>query len=104
MDTLKTKLGARIKELRRRKSLSQESFAEMVSLDRRSISNIECGNTFPASSLLKIADALGVEMKELFDFDCLEKSENELINSISSRLVTLNKEQLKIIYRLIEIL
>ena len=104
MNTLKAKLGERIKELHRKKNLSQENFAEMVSLDRRSISNIECGNTFPASSLLKIAEALEVEMKELFDFDYLEKSDKELINAISSRLNGLNKEQLRVIYRLIEIL
>ena len=67
MNTLKAKLGARIKELRRKK-------------------------------------ALEVEMKELFDFDYLEKSDKELINAISSRLNGLNKEQLRVIYRLIEIL
>lgn len=104
MNTLKTLLGARIKELRRKKNLSQENFAEMVSLDRRSISNIECGNTFPATSLLKIAEVLGVEMKELFDFDYLEKSDAELTKAITSRLSALNTEQLKIIYRLTEIL
>jgi len=104
MDTLKIKLGARIKELRKKKKLSQEKFAEMVSLDRRSISNIECGNTFPASSLLKISETLGVEIKELFDFECLEKSEKELIKAITGRLCGLNKEQLKIVYRLTEIM
>lgn len=43
-------------------------------------------------------------MKDLFDFDYLEKSDKELINVISSRLNDLNNEQLKIVYRLIEIL
>lgn len=104
MDTLKVKLGAKIRELRKKQNLSQESFAEMLSLDRRSISNIECGNTFPSSSLLKISQALNVELKELFDFEYLEKTDKELINSIQSRLPYLKSEQLKVIYRLVEIL
>ena len=104
METLKQKLGKRIKELRRKKNLSQEKFAEMVSLDRRSISNIECGKTFPASSLLKIAEVLNVSLKELFDFEYIAKSNEELVSVISTRLSNLNNEQLKIIYRLTEIL
>ena len=104
MDTLKVKLGAKIRELRKKQNLSQESFAERLSLDRRSISNIECGNTFPSSSLLKISQALNVELKELFDFEYLEKTDEELINSIQSRLPYLKSEQLKVIYRLVEIL
>ena len=104
MNTLKVKFGARIIELRKKNNLSQESFAEMVALDRRSISNIECGNTFPSSSLLKISQALNVELKELFDFDCLEKTDEELIKTIEKRLNHLNTEQLKVIYRLTEVL
>lgn len=104
METLKQNLGMRIKELRRKKNLSQERFAEMVSLDRRSISNIECGKTFPSVSLLKIAEVLNVSLKELFDVEYIAKSNEELVNLISLRLKNLNSEQLKIIYRLTEIL
>ena len=104
METLKQNLGMRIKELRRKKNLSQEKFAEMVSLDRRSISNIECGKTFPSGSLLKIAEVLNVSLKELFDVEYIAKSNEELVNLISLRLKNLNSEQLKIIYRLTEIL
>lgn len=104
MDDIKKLLGSRIRELRRKQRLSQEQLAEFVNLDRRSISNIECGNTFPASSLTNIARALNTDLKNLFDFECNEKNESVIINDIKEKLPTLNLEQLKILYRLIEIM
>lgn len=104
MDNVKKLLGARIKELRLKKRLSQEQLAEMVNLDRRSISNIECGNTFPSSSLILIAKSLGVNIGALFEFNCINKTKTQIIKTITNALPDLTLEQLKIIARLIEIM
>lgn len=104
MDDIKKLLGYRIRELRRKHKLSQEQLAELVNLDRRSISNIECGNTFPASSLCNIAQALNTDLKTLFDFECSAKTDGVLIKDITAKLPALSSEQLRIIYRLIEIM
>lgn len=53
--------------LRKRKGLSQESFADLVGLDRTYISGIECGKRNPSLFALKnIADALGTTLEKLF--------------------------------------
>ena len=104
MDNLKKSLGLRIRELRIKNKLSQEKLAELVSLDRRSISNIECGNTFPLTSLNLIANALNTDLKNLFDFKCDLKSDKEIICEITKKLPKLKSEQLKIVYRLMEVM
>ncbi len=104
MEDIKKLLGSRIRELRKKQKMSQEQLAELVNLDRRSISNIECGNTFPASSLVNIASALHTDLKNLFDFNCCDRDEKFIINEINAKLPQLNLSQLRIIYRLIEVM
>lgn len=104
MDDIRKLLGHRIKELRHKRKLSQEQLAELVNLDRRSISNIECGNTFPASSLVNIATALNTDLKTLFDFDYCEKTESMIIRDITDKLPQLNQAQLHAICRLIDVM
>lgn len=63
------KLGSKIRILRNNKKLSQEGLAEMADLDRNFISLIENGKANPSIIYLKqIADALTVDIKELFNF------------------------------------
>ena len=63
------KLGSKIRILRNNKKLSQEGLAEMADLDRNFISLIENGKANPSIIYLKqIADALNVDIKELFNF------------------------------------
>lgn len=102
MDELKKLLGLRIKEFRQKRNLSQEQLAEMIGLDRRSVSNIECGNTFPSSSLAKIAQVLEVSVKSLFDFETSSKSIEVLIDEIIAKLYLLSPEDVKLIHRLVE--
>lgn len=61
------KLGKRIRELRKEKGFSQESFAYEVGLDRTYFSGIERGErNLAAINLIRIAKALKVEIGELF--------------------------------------
>jgi len=67
---IKKLLGKRIKELRQKKGLSQEQFAELIGVVERNVSKIECGNNFvTAETLTNIIKALDIEPKDLFDFN-----------------------------------
>lgn len=63
-------LGKRIKSLRRLAHITQVQMAEQVNLSVNYISEIETGTASPTlKTLLKLAQALHVEVKELFTFD-----------------------------------
>lgn len=62
-------IGLRIKELRKRKGLSQEVLAEKAETSANYLSRMERGTENPTlDMLIKISDALAVEMWEIFDF------------------------------------
>ena len=67
---LLVKFGQRLKEVRNREGLSQESLALKVGISPSSIARIETGkiNT-TVSTALHIAEKLGLPFKDLFDFD-----------------------------------
>jgi transcriptional regulator with XRE-family HTH domain len=58
----------RIKEILKEKKISGKKLAGLVQVTEASISNIVNGNSFPKPDLLlKIADVLNVDVKELFN-------------------------------------
>ena len=63
------KLGYKIKYERNKRKISQLELSMKTGLTTRSLSRIECGTHDPKySTLLKIAQALNMELTELFDF------------------------------------
>jgi transcriptional regulator with XRE-family HTH domain len=73
MLTSKELLGARIREIRKSRQLSQERLAEKVGVEPKQISRIEGGKSSPSMDTLEsIARELHVEMKELLDFEHLQ--------------------------------
>ena len=63
------KLGYKIKFCRTQKGLSQFDLSLKTGLTTRTISRIECGIIDPKySTLVKIAEALGVDITELLIF------------------------------------
>lgn len=65
---VKEKLGERICELRRAKSLSQEKLALKANIDRAYMHLIEKGKTNVSIELIeKIAIALEISIKDLFE-------------------------------------
>lgn len=62
------KLGARIKELRHQKGISQEKFALDIGMDRTYFASVEAGKrNIAIINIKKIADGLGVTLSELFE-------------------------------------
>ena len=62
-----TLLGQQLRRLREGKGLSQEEFAGLADIDRAYYGGIERGErNVAAINIIKIADALGVEVGKLF--------------------------------------
>lgn len=70
MSTLKIQFGQQVRELRRVQGITQEHLANTAGLTTESISNIERGIFGPRfENIEKLAHALNVEVKNLFEFD-----------------------------------
>jgi len=98
METKKL-IGLRIKELRKSKNYTQEKLAELINLDISSISKVEQGLSTPSiPTFEKIAQTLGVEIKDFFDFSHLNKIDRKReINRIYN---SLNEEKQITLYRI----
>jgi transcriptional regulator with XRE-family HTH domain len=68
-EQLKKKVGQRIVELRSQKGWSQSDLARACNKDRQALEKLENGKVNPTIySLLEIAKALEVSLKDLVDF------------------------------------
>lgn len=66
--------GQRLRYLRTIAGLTQNDLGFKTGIDRSYLSNIETGDRNVSIDIMeKLADALGVAMKELFVFDATEK-------------------------------
>lgn len=69
MSELRGKFGKRLRQIRRSADITQEQLAEAVGVSVKFIGNIERGTASPSfETLEKIAEVLGVEVGELFQF------------------------------------
>lgn len=102
MSDIKKLLGQKIKTLRKAKKLTQEQLAEMLDIDQRTLSAIECGINFPTKNFLKISEIFNIELKELFDFENIEINDDKIKKEINNLLNYLNSRDLKIVYQLIK--
>jgi len=94
-------LGARIKDLRKSRKLSQNKVSEMVGIDPKHLSRIEVGSGYPSMDTLdKLAVVLNVDMKDFFDF-VPERSRKELLQDLRLLLLEAEPEKLKLIYRVV---
>lgn len=65
---VKRRFGERMRELRKKKGLSQEKLALDIEMDLTSVNEIEKGHRSPKLiTMYKIAEALGVPLKSLVD-------------------------------------
>ena len=69
MTTLRQRFGKRVRLLRRQADLSQEALAERAGISVDFLSLIERGVNAPSfKTLERLAEALGVDERDLFDF------------------------------------
>ncbi len=70
MNKILRKFGKKVKEKRLKAGVSQEKLGELSGLHRTYISGIERGiRNVSLKNIWKISKALGVKLKDLFDFD-----------------------------------
>lgn len=69
---IKITVGRRIRHLRNEIGISQEELADRAGIDRTYITSVECGKrNISIVNVEKIANALGVTLAKLFDFENL---------------------------------
>ncbi|MEJ2067487.1 MAG: helix-turn-helix transcriptional regulator [Deltaproteobacteria bacterium] len=101
MKTTKELLGARIKELRKARELSQNELSQRVNVDPKHLSRIEVGSSFPSlATLEKIAQGLSVEMGDLFEFVHL-KGAKEVREKINGLLKEADEDTLRTVLKVI---
>lgn len=101
MKTTKELLGERIRELRKDRGFTQEQLAELVDVEQKHVSRLELGKSFPTIERLeKIADALNVPLRDLFDFKHLA-DEDTRVKSIEEMVKCLSDDNQKIAYKVL---
>ncbi len=102
MQDTKKYLGARIQELRKQQGLKQSELAELVDIDAKHMSKIECGRCFPSFELLdKIAFKLNTPISKFLETEHLHNRQ-ELIANIIENLNKCSEEKFKLAYRIIK--
>lgn len=102
MQNTKKYLGARIQEIRKLKGLKQNEFAELVGIDSKHMSKIECGRCFPSFELLdKIAHSLNVPVAAFLNSEHLENREI-LSNKLIETLQKMPDDKFRQIYRIVQ--
>ncbi len=100
-NTFAIELGARIRELRKIKGVSQLELAYDMDMSMNTISGIELGKISPKiETLNKIATKLEVNISELFNFSdqpSKDKIVRKKVEEISRKLMSCNKEFIDIV-------
>ena len=94
--------GKHLKRLREARGLSQEQLAELVGLEYQTISRIETGYYFTSfDNLQKISKALGLTIKDLFDFPEDELSKAQLLKLITKDIKNFDTRDLRNVHKMI---
>ena len=106
-DQLKRNIGLRVKAARTQKGLTQAQLAEAIDKAFETISNIERGKTAPNfSTLADIADVLGLPMREFFDVDHEDVTDDRqrLLMQVNTLVSQLDDRQLNLLLKLGQVL
>lgn len=104
MKPTKELLGARIKELRKARELSQKELAELIGIEPQHMNRLEVGKSYPSLDRLeRIAKVLNVPLRDFFDFMHLQGAEQRLF-AIVEMVKGLSVEQQKFVYRMLKML
>lgn len=103
-DEFTKSLGIRLKELRKQRSFTQEKFAELLEVDPKHLSRIECGKTQPSLNLLKNAAVIfNIKINDFFIEEKTYYKEN-MIKNIMDILKKSNETELKLFYKIISVI
>lgn len=95
-------LGAHIKDVRKRRNMTQETLAELVGVTSQHISNIETGKTkVSLSTFIKIVNELNIP-PEMVLAECMRIETPALKSDIMDIIQDCNQMELKILAEIIE--
>ena len=95
-------LGKRIGELRKTKGFTQDALSELVGIDPKHLSRIECGNNRPSLELLyKISSVLKVDLALFFQNNHLQDRE-ELIDDIDKMMTDVSTDKLRMYHKILQ--
>lgn len=107
MKEIKIKFGRRVRFLRKAAGLTQEELAERSNLHPTYIGQVERGErNLSLTCIEKLADGLGVKMKELFVFpekareseqDKLRYRIKSIVNTMDAKSLRMSEKVLKVI-------
>lgn len=90
----------KLRILRKKRKLTMEKLAELCDLTPNHIAKLEAAKSNPSFfSISKIAKALNVELKELFNFDEL-KDENFIKDEFEKLIKYSDSEHLSLLYKI----
>lgn len=91
-------LGKRIAEIRNKRNMTQDKLAELTNYSTNHIAKLESARTNPSFALLvSIANALDVELKELFNFP-EQHTTDYMRNKLTKEINKTDNETLKNLY------
>ncbi len=97
---IKFLFGKRLKELRKTLGLSQDELAEKTDISSKYLSRIEMGQHFPSiNTLVKLANALNVELKDFFEFAHETTSTLELKEILNSLINEADEDKLRLLVK-----
>ncbi len=97
---VKSRVGLKLKEIRKSLKLSQEKFAEIIGISRHSLSELERGLNFTSAETLdNIHKNLKIDYEELFSFD---KKEDKRISNIVMKIKMLDVDDLNYVEAIID--
>lgn len=100
----KQMIGARIKEIRNKKGLTQEQLSERMEINPKYLSSIERGNENPTlNTLIRLSESLDVDLSEIFSFIQIEDP-GERKSMITSLLDEADNEQLKQAFKVLSVI
>lgn len=94
-------LGSKIRTLRKNNGYTQDKFSELLGIDPKHLSRIECGKTSPSLNLLKnISSVFNVEI--LVDFKIESKrSKTDLIKEVNHILKNSDEAKVRTFYKIL---
>lgn len=95
------KLGLRIKDLRKKKKLTQDELSELSEMNGKHLGEVERGIiNISIQNLDKIAESLGVPLLTLLEIEH-HKSKEELAQDIAKMVEEASHDQTQLIHRIV---
>lgn len=103
MDNLSKQVGKRIRQIRELKGIKQCDLAEELNMEPSNLTRIENGYQFPKEkNLVKIAKALKVEVKDIFEFQD-EMKKDQIARKIVEMFDVLSENEMIFLYNFIKL-